>query len=42
MHVPFNIFQTFRVLSPDAETSNLSTGEKATSQTPFLCPDRVY
>jgi hypothetical protein len=42
MHWPFYRFHTFKVLSPEAETKSLSTGENEMSHTPFLCPAKVY
>jgi len=41
MHVPSVKFQTLTVLSPLAEASTFSIGEKAISQTPLLWPLNV-
>ena len=40
-HAPVTIFQILIVLSPDADTNDFETGEKAISQTPLLCPTIV-
>ena len=42
IHSPDDTFQSFTVLSPLADAMTYSTGEKLISQTPLLCPFKVF